>query len=90
KDESGGVMVSIFIGFLVLLLSGLFYPVEFLPKIIKYFTMILPTSLHVSLLNNALIFNASFAEMSLIFSNGLIYLGALAVLCFYLMLKPVQ
>ncbi|MFA5333451.1 MAG: ABC transporter permease [Candidatus Nanoarchaeia archaeon] len=90
KDESSGIMISIFIGFLVLLLSGLFYPLEFLPQIMKYFTMVLPTSLHASMLNNALIFNASISDMSNIFANNLIYDLALVIICSYFILKPVQ
>ena len=90
RDESSGIMISIFIGFLVLLLSGLFYPLEFLPQAVKYFTMILPTSLHASMLNNALIFNASVNDMSAIFVNNLLYDLVLLVICAYLMLKPVQ
>lgn len=90
KDESSGIMISIFIGFLVLLLSGLFYPLEFLPQAVKYFTMVLPTSLHTSMLNNALIFNASIPDMSNIFANNLIYDLVLIIICAYFILKPVQ
>jgi len=90
KDESSGIMISIFIGFLVLLLSGLFYPLEFLPQIMKYFTMVLPTSLHASMLNNALIFNASIPDMSNIFANNLIYNAILLIICSYFMLKPIK
>jgi ABC-2 type transport system permease protein len=90
KDESSGMMISIFIGFLVLLLSGLFYPLEFLPQAVKYFTMILPSSLHTSMLNNALIFNASITDMSNIFANNLLYDLILIIICSYFILKPVQ
>jgi ABC-2 type transport system permease protein len=90
KDDSSGIMISIFIGFLVLLLSGLFYPLEFLPPAMKYITMVLPTSLHASMLNNALIFNAQISSMSNIFASNLIYDLALIIICSYFILKPIQ
>jgi ABC-2 type transport system permease protein len=57
KNESSSIMVSIFISFMFLLLSGLFYPVELLPSIVRALLVILPTSFEINLLNNALIFN---------------------------------
>ncbi|MDD4353088.1 MAG: ABC transporter permease [Candidatus Nanoarchaeia archaeon] len=90
KDDSSGIMISIFIGFLVLLLSGLFYPLEFLPQAVKYITMILPTSLHTSMLNNALIFNASIPDMLNIFINNLYYDLILLIICIYFLMKPIR
>ncbi|PIU88168.1 hypothetical protein COS64_04525 [archaeon CG06_land_8_20_14_3_00_37_11] len=59
SNESSSTMISVFIGFLFLLLSGLFYPVDLLPGLAKSMLVLLPTSFEINLLNNALIFNTS-------------------------------
>jgi ABC-2 type transport system permease protein len=90
KDESSGIMISIFAGLLVLLLSGLFYPLEFMPPAIKYVTMIFPISLHSSMIGNALVFNAGFGQMSEILVSGIIYIAILSAICAYFLLKPIK
>jgi hypothetical protein len=90
RDESSGIMISVFAGLLVLLLSGLFYPLEFMPPIIKYTTMVFPISLHSSMIGNALVFNAGLSQMSEIFVAGIIYIAVLSIICAYFLLKPVK
>lgn len=87
RNSSSSTMISIFLGFMFLLLSGLFYPVDLLPSVIKGLTLIIPTSFQTNLLNNALIFNSSLEVAMSIINTLLIYFGSFLFLTYYLIVK---
>ena len=81
------VMVSIFLGFTILLISGLFYPVDFLPVFVKYPILILPTNFEINILNNALVLNSDLALMKEPIFYLLIYIGLLCAFSYFLIKK---
>lgn len=87
KDESGSIMLSLFVGFTFMLLSGLFYPVELLPSLISATLNILPTSFEIGMLNYGLIFNSSLELTNNVLVPLLIYSLILLIINIVLIIK---
>ncbi len=87
KNESSSTMVSIFLGFMFLLLSGLFYPVELLPEMARILLLLLPTSSEVTLLNNALVLNTSISFMTSIINYLIGYSLVFTIITYVLIQK---
>lgn len=84
RNESSSIMLSIFVGFSYMLLSGLFYPVELLPEPVSYIVYLLPTYFEIMLLNHALIFNTALASLEFIIIPLGIYFLALLATTYYM------
>lgn len=87
NNESSSTMLSIFIGFLFLLLSGLFYPIDLLPGFVNSLLNFLPTSFEINVLNHALVFNSSVNNIQNSMSYLTLYLITLLGLSHYMIIK---
>ncbi|MBN1923277.1 MAG: ABC transporter permease [Nanoarchaeota archaeon] len=87
KNESGSTMISIFLGFMFLLLSGLFYPVELLPSMIKVLLVFMPTSFEITFLNNALVLNTALSNLFSITYYLISYIIVFSSITYYLIVK---
>ncbi len=86
RNESSSIMLSIFVGFSYMLLSGLFYPVELLPEPVSYIVYILPTYFEILLLNHALVFNTAITSLKFIIYPLTAYFIALLAISYYMII----
>jgi ABC-type multidrug transport system permease subunit len=73
ESEGIAVLISLMFTLPMMFLSGLFFPVELMPKIIQFIAKILPLSIEVSLLKRALFFSEFTCLIELFFWNYLIF-----------------
>jgi ABC-2 type transport system permease protein len=55
-NEGAAVLISLIITLPMLFLSGMFYPLQLMPKLIQFFTKLFPVHTEIELLNKALLF----------------------------------
>ncbi len=90
KEESGTIMVSIFLGFIFLLLSGLFYPIDLLPNSIRVITEILPIKIGTELINGGLLLDEGLRSMTNTIKFSLGYIATLSIINYMLFKREVK
>lgn len=81
ENEGIAVLFSLIISFPLMLVSGIFFPIQTLPKIMQYFSMITPLNYQIAYSKSVLLFNQTF-------NNWWIYAAIfLFGVCFWLIKK---
>jgi len=80
-SEGVAVLFSLIITLPLLLLSGMFYPIEFMPKIMQFFAKIMPLDAEVLMIKKALIFGGTM--------NNFYFIAplVLAIICLWFLRK---
>jgi ABC-2 type transport system permease protein len=73
ENEGAAVLISLIITLPMLFLSGMFYPLQLMPKLIQFFTRLFPVHTEIDLLNKALLFGGNISLY--VFLLPLILLG---------------
>ncbi|MEM4719640.1 MAG: ABC transporter permease [Candidatus Pacearchaeota archaeon] len=68
ENEGVAVLFSLIISFPLMLVSGIFYPTQTLPKIVQYFSYINPLSYEIYLSKSVILFNSSIDSLWIYFS----------------------
>jgi ABC-2 type transport system permease protein len=81
ENEGIAVLFSLIIAFPLMLVSGIFFPVQTLPKIMQYFSMITPLNYQIAYSKSVLLFGQSFNSWW-IYATIILF-----VVCFWLIKK---
>jgi ABC-2 type transport system permease protein len=70
-NEGAAVLISLIITLPMLFLSGMFYPLQLMPKLIQFFTRLFPVHTEIELLNKALLFGGEINNYLFLIPLGL-------------------
>jgi len=70
-SEGVAVLISLIITLPLLFLSGMFYPLELMPKIVQWISQLIPLGLETSMLKQALLFGGVISNYYFLIPLGL-------------------